>query len=67
MSKHRIICLSCDQEMPSPQRGEWHAPGCRDVGVVASNWEKRDGIWYLKGSDKKYEPMSFSRPATNIR
>ena len=57
MSKHRIICLSCEAVMPAKGTGEWHQPGCRDVGVVANNWEKRDDVWYLRGTDKAYTPM----------
>ena len=43
--------------MPTKGTGSWHQPGCRDVGVVASNWERRGDIWYLKGTDKAYTPM----------
>jgi hypothetical protein len=54
--KHKIICLTCDQVMPE-YGGQWHLPGCPDVGVVASNWVKRDGEWYLRGTDKMYPRM----------
>lgn len=36
---------------------EWHKPGCRDVGVIASNWYKREGVWYLKGTKIPHQPM----------
>lgn len=58
----RVICLTCEAVMPPPtpwteDMPEWHKPGCRDVGVIASNWYKREGVWYLKGTKIPHQPM----------